>query len=73
MADTATCPQCGRTVNVRTVRFGIRVYARHKMARLSGHRQGQMPHEVAADLVHSQNNDAAPVWEVDCPMGGQPV
>lgn len=66
------CPQCGRTVNTSTNRFGDLVYNRHNMAKMYGER-GTMPPEVRDDYRPGYDADRATLAEMPCPMSGQVV
>lgn len=67
------CPQCGRSdLKMRSNRFGDEIFPPHKMAKLSSYNPSRgTPSELGAEL--RGNRAAAALWEIQCPMSGQPV
>lgn len=70
----ATCPTCGRTdLKMRKSKFDDEIFPPHKMAKLSSYNPiKHTPPEIGEELTR-RNPDAAALWEMDCPMSGQPV
>lgn len=75
----ALCPECGRKITVRTNKFGDEIYARHKMATAMESTPGDETNdlaqmsEVRLDFLPGHNPFAHPIYEIDCPMSGQPL
>jgi hypothetical protein len=75
-SPTACCPQCGRVIPVHKNRFGDLVYNHHKMATISNNRVDDPMDKLVSseqDWKPNINKAAAPIWEIDCPMSGQPT
>ena len=66
--ETATCPDCGRVVNVSRTRFGDRVFNRHMMGSF-----GHDWHAVMRDYAPGHDPDRATISQVLCPMSGQVI
>lgn len=70
------CPQCKRNVKTHLNRFGDECYNHHMMATIQDWKpvedQENMS-EAHRDFLPGYNPIAYSLYQIDCPMSGQPI